>query len=130
MPISYEILKGERLVVCTASGFIRGDDVLDFHDWIMKDPDFDPTFSQLVDCTAITKTDVTPGRMRVLAERSPFSLEARRAMVAHSALGFGLSRVYEIVRTLRGDKHIHVFRNRADALKWLLAEEDTTEGAA
>lgn len=130
MCISYEIDKDKRLVVCTASGMITADDVLEFHEQLVKDEDFDPNFSQLVDCTAIVTTDVTPGRMWVLAEQSPFSLGSRRALVADSPLGFGLSRVYQIVRNLKGDKHIRVFKNRTDALKWLLQEEGDQDVAA
>lgn len=130
MPISYEIKRESRLVVCTAFGIVTGDEVLEFHDQIVKDGDFDSGFSQLVDCTAITKTDVNPSRMRVLAEESPFSHDSRRAFVADSPLGFGLSRVYQIVRSLRGDKHIRVFRNRTDALAWLLTEREKNDAAA
>jgi hypothetical protein len=130
MPISYEVDKQRRLVVCTASGVVTAGDVLGFHERIVKDTDFNSSFSQLVDCTAITKTNISPKGMRALAEKSSFSTDSRRAFVAASPLGFGLSRVYQIVRSLRGDKHIRVFRNRADALTWLLAEKDENDATA
>lgn len=123
MPVSYEIDKQRRLVVCTVTGVCTADDVLGFHKQILNDSDFDPRFCQLVDGTGITKTDITPSRMRTLAEGSPFLLTSRRAFVAESPLGFGLSRVYEIVRGLKGDRQIRVFRNRAAALEWLLAKD-------
>jgi hypothetical protein len=124
MPIRYRIDRKKRLVECVLSGFITADHVLEFDLQIVRDPGFDPAFSQLIDCTAIEGTDVTPARMRVLAEESPFSATSRRALVAESPLGFGLSRVYEIVRSLRGDQHICVFRNRKQALNWLLEERE------
>ncbi len=130
MPISYEVDKQRRLVVCTASGVVTAGDVMEFHERIVKDNDFNSSFSQLVDCTAITKTNISPKGMRALAEESSFSTDSRRAFVADSPLGFGLSRVYEIVRSLQGDKHIRVFRNRADALTWLLAEKDENDATA
>jgi len=120
MPIVYEIDQDRRLVVCNISGFCTGDEVLEFHARIRNDTRFDPSFSQLADGTAITGTDVTPSRMRGLAERSPFSYDSRRAFVAPSDLGFALWRVYEILRGLRGDSHVRVFRSRTEALAWLL----------
>ncbi len=120
MPVSYEIDKAKRLVVCIATGVCTADDILGFHEEVVKDRDFDPSFSQLVDGTGITSTDITPSRMRILAERSPFLLTSRRAFVAESQLGFALARVYEIVRGLKGDRQIRVFRNRTAALDWVL----------
>jgi hypothetical protein len=122
LPITYTIDLERRLVICTASGLCTADDVLGLHAQIVEDADFDPTYAQLVDGTAITQTTVTPSQMRALAEESPFSLESRRALVADSPLGFGLSRVYQIVRTLRGDRQIRVFRSRGEAMAWLLRE--------
>jgi len=124
MPISYEIKRESRLVVCTGFGVVTAEEVLQVHDQMVKDENFDSSFSELVDGTAITSTTVTPSSMRMLAESSPFSPDSRRALVADSPLGFGLWRVYQTVRSLRGDKNIRVFRSRTDALAWLLTEED------
>jgi hypothetical protein len=123
VPVSYEIDKKRHLVVCTVTGVCSADDVLGFHQEILKNCDFDPSFSQLVDGTGITRSEISPEQMRFVAERSPFSPNSRRAFVADSDLGFALLRVYEIVRGLRGDRQVRVFRNRAAALDWLLAEK-------
>src|SRR5262249_25713080 len=128
MPISYEINKETRLVVCTGFGTVTADEVLQVHDRMVKDENFDSSFSELVDATAITSTTVTPGSMRTLAESSPFAPDSRRALVADSRLGFGLWRVYQIVRSLKGDKHIRVFHNRTDAVAWLREEESSANG--
>jgi hypothetical protein len=122
LPITYTIDHENRLVVCTGSGLCTADDVLGCHAQLVKDAGFDPSFSQLVDGTAITGTTVTAAQMRALAGESPFSLDSRRAMVADSPLGFGLSRIYQIVRSLRGDRHIRVFHSRGEAMAWLLRE--------
>ena len=117
MPVAYEIDKERRLVVCTATGFC---DILQLRQQLANDGDFDPSFSQLVDATGVTETDITPSQIRILAVSSPFLHTSRRALVAQSQLNFGLSRVYEIVRSLKGDGQICVFRDRAAALEWLL----------
>jgi hypothetical protein len=123
MPVAYEIDKKRRLVVCTVTGVVTVEDVLRFREQILGDSDFDPDFSQLVDATAITRTDIRPDQARSLAEESPFSRNSRRALIAGSDLGFALLRVYEIVRGLRGDKQVRVFRNRAAAMEWLFVRE-------
>jgi len=120
MPVSYEIDKEECLIVCTATGVCTLADVVRFREQLRADPDFDPTFCQLVDATGMTRAEVSPEQVRSLAEQSPFSVNSRRALVAGNDLGFGLLRVYEIVRGLRGDTQVQVFRNRAAALEWLL----------
>jgi hypothetical protein len=123
MPVSYKIDKRKRLVVCMVTGVCTANDVLGFHREIVKNPDFDPSFSQLVDSTGITRSEISPEHMRSVAEQSPFSANSRRALVAESDLGYALLRVYEIVRGLRGDRQVRVFRTCAAALEWLLAKE-------
>jgi hypothetical protein len=122
LPITYTIDQEKRLVICTGFGLCTADDVLGCHAQLAKDAGFDPSFSQLVDGTAITQTTVTASQMRALAGESPFSLGSRRAFVVDSPLGFGLSRIYQIVRSLRGDRHIRVFHSRGEAMAWLLKE--------
>lgn len=129
MPVTYEIDKKRRLIVCTVTGICRVEDVLGFRERILADSDFDPNFSQLVDATGIARAEIRPDQARFLAEQSPFSFNARRALVAGNDLGFALLRVYEIVRGLRGDRQVRVFRDRATAIKWLFEEEEDEQAA-
>jgi hypothetical protein len=121
MPVSYEIDKQQRLVVCTATGVCTADDVLRFREQLLSDSRFDPDFSELVDATGVSRAEISPEQVRFVAEGSPFSANSRRALVAANDLGFALLRVYEIVRGLRGDRQVQVFRSRAEALQWLVA---------
>jgi hypothetical protein len=123
MPVAYEIDKKRRVVVCTVTGFCTFEDILRFREQLLGDSDFDPNFSELVDATGITRTDIRPDQARSFAEQSPFSPNSRRALVADSDLGFALLRVYETVRGLRGDRQVRVFRSRAAAMDWLFAKE-------
>lgn len=124
MPASYEIDKQKRMVVTTAWGVCTVDDVLRFREQVLKDSDFDPSFSQLADFTAVTQFDVTAGEVRMLAGMNPFSPDSRRALVAESGVVFGLARMFEILRGLKGETHIRVFRSRSEALAWLLEKEE------
>jgi hypothetical protein len=123
MPATYAIDKQKRLVVACAWGACTVNDALEFRRRIVEDPDFDPGFGQLADLTAITSIDITPGDIRMLAWSTPFSPESRRAIVAGDTLAFALSRIYEMLRGLRGDRYVRVFHNRDDAIAWLLENE-------
>jgi hypothetical protein len=122
MPTSYKIDKRRKVVMCAFSGVVSRDDVLATREQLLQDPDFDPNYSQLLDLTGATQLDFKGNHVRFLADMSPHSLGSRRAIVAGSELEFGFARMFEIVRTLRGDQHIRVFRNRASALAWLIAK--------
>jgi hypothetical protein len=90
----------------------------------LSDPDFDPSFSQLGDLSAVTGIDITADEVRIVAETSMFSLTARRALVGDSPEVYGLARMFSILRDFRGDREIRVFRSRKEALAWLLLEQD------
>jgi hypothetical protein len=123
MPSSYVIDKERKLVITTAWGDCKADDVLEFRKQVLRDRDFDPSFSQLADFTGVTKVDVSPDEVRMLATKSPFSTQSRRALVADNQVIFGLSKMFGILRNLRGEKLIRVFRTRSEALDWLLEKD-------
>lgn len=123
MPVSYAIDKQKKLVVTCAWGKCTVEDVLEFRRQILKDDNFDPSFAQLADFSGVTIADISPSEVRMLAWMNPFSPDSRRAIVAQSKLAFGLSRIFETLRTLRGDRHIRVFRTREEALAWIFLKD-------
>jgi hypothetical protein len=123
MPASYTIDPGRRLVVLRLWGVCNANDVQWFRETILADPDFCPDFAELVDLTAVIKVNIAPGEVRVLAGSVPFSGTARRALLTEDPLVFGLSRIYETLRGLRGDRHVRVFRKREDAMAWIFQQE-------
>jgi hypothetical protein len=123
MPLSYVIDKQQRLVVASFWGACTMSDALELRRQILKDDNFDPNFAQLTDLSAVTSINVRPGEVRMLAWMSPFSPDSRRAIVADSQLTFGLARIYETLRSLRGDRHVRVFHNRDEALAWIFPKD-------
>ncbi len=123
MPASYSIDKQRRLVVTRAWGDCTVNDALEFRRQILKDKDFDPSFAQLADFTAVTGIDFTPGDVRLLSWVTPFSPESRRAIVVENPLAFGFARIYQTLRSLRGDRHVRVFRDRKEALAWIFLKD-------
>jgi hypothetical protein len=125
MPASYRIDKQKKLIISTAFGVLTLDDVLKHQQQLVRDTDFDPSFSQLVDFDEVTEVAVATDDVRRMAERSIFVPGTRRALVAQkSDVAFGLSRMFEILRNLKGDQGVRVFRDREQALAWLFATED------
>lgn len=87
---------------------------------LVKDADFDPSFSQLSDFLQVTRVEVTPDDVRVFAEKGVFSPSSRRAILVKDDLAFGLARIFQTHRELRGEPGIRVFRQLDAALTWLL----------
>ena len=123
MPTFYKIDKERRLVMSTYSGVLTIEDALGHQKKLLKDPDFDPSFSQLFDVTRVTDMRLTAEDVRTLAQRTVFSPDSRRAILVSNDLQFGLSRMFGIFRETKGEKRIRVFRDLEEALEWVLAKD-------
>jgi hypothetical protein len=123
MPTFYKIDKERKLVMSTYSGVLTIADALGHQEKLPKDPDFDPSFSQLFDVTHVTDVQLTAEDVRTLARTSVFSPDSRRAVLVDSDLKFGLARMFEVLRDTMGEKGIRVFRNLDDALDWIFAKD-------
>jgi hypothetical protein len=116
--------KEYRLVMSTASGIFTLADGLAHQGTLLQDPDFDPTFSQLMDLTNVAKLQIGIDEVRRLAQRSIFSCDARRAILVNSDLAFGFARMFVIFREALGEKGIRVFTDLDEALCWVLARKN------
>jgi hypothetical protein len=123
MPAFYKIDKERKLVMSSGSGVLTREDLVGHQNRLLKDPDFDPDFSQLLDFTNLAKVDVTPEDVRLAARKNIFSPHSRRAFLVKDDLQFGLARMFEIHRELAGEKGIRVFRNIDEALDWVFAKD-------
>ncbi|HXQ98666.1 MAG TPA: hypothetical protein VN774_09515 [Candidatus Limnocylindrales bacterium] len=119
MPGCCKIDKERRLVLTTASGVFTREDVLAIQRKLAKDPDFDPTFSQLLDTTHVTKQEVTAEDIQKLAEASLFAPHARRAIIVKHDVCYGFARMFELLRADKGDHGISVFRDLEEGLEWV-----------
>ena len=119
MPSAYKIDKERRLVTSSAWGVVTREDVLGHQQKITADPDFVPTYSQLLDFTRTTKLEFTAADVQAFAARRIFAASARRAIVVPDMELFGLARMFEILRDSKGDVGIRVFTKIEEAREWL-----------
>jgi hypothetical protein len=125
MPAFYKIDKKRKLVMSTYSGVLTMADALGHQEKLHKDPDFEPSFSQLFDVMHVTDVQLTAEDVRTLARASVFSPDSRRAILVDSDLKFGLARMFEVLRETMGERGICVFRKLDDALEWIFAKDRT-----
>jgi len=124
VPAFYFIDKEHRVVMSSGSGVLTREDMVGHQNRLLKDPDFDPGFSQIIDFTNLTRVDVKPEDILFLAERNVFSPRSHRAVLADNDLAFGLARMFEMIREAKGETGVRVFRDREEALAWALAKEE------
>jgi hypothetical protein len=82
MPVFFKIYKERRLVMSTVSGVVTLADAVAHREDLRKHPDFDPSFSQLVDLSNVTEIEFSREGVERFAQDTIFSLNSRRAAVA------------------------------------------------
>jgi hypothetical protein len=122
MPAYFKIDKEHKLVMSTISGVLTMADALAHQENLRKHPDFDPSLSQLMDGTQLTRVELKREDVERLARDAIFSSDSRRAFVTSSDAAFGLARMFETLRDTMGEKGIRVFRNLDDGLDWVLGK--------
>jgi hypothetical protein len=114
------------LIVTTAEDCVTFDDARGHQDRLLADPDFDPSFDQLIDASHVTNIDLSADEVRILASRRVVSPESRRAIVAAKPHIFGLGRMMEIFHEDLGYADAQVFYSIDEAMKWLESGQEKT----
>ncbi len=119
MNVDQEVDHTHRLLILTISGEVSDDDLLDLAGRIERTPNISKDFSMLIDLRFANGAKVTTACVRKLAQRPlVLSPQSRRAVVVPSQLGFGLARMYEM---LRGEGAARVFMEYDEARRWIEA---------
>jgi hypothetical protein len=126
VPAFYTIDRERRLVLSSGAGVLAREDLWGHMDRLSSDPNFDPSFCQILDFTSVTAVAFDTEDVRQLAQRNVFSWESRRAFVVKNDLHYGLARMFEIHRELAGEKGIRVFRSFEEAMAWVLVGDPAT----
>src|ERR1700743_1375558 len=112
MPVQYFIDCKARLVTTVFFGIFTDSDVWHLIDQLRKDPEYDPDFDELIDCTGVTENLVSAGTLS--AVRS--SPKPKRAVVAPSPKNYGIARMFQ---ALQVNQQIEVFKTLEEAREWL-----------
>jgi hypothetical protein len=120
MPLSFVIDKQRKLVVSTASGLVTYSEIAAHQVQLKNDPDFDPTFDQLVDATGVTKISVKVEEIQTVARQRLFAAGSRQAFATSSDFVYGMARMFEIYREASGSgRPVRVFSSLDAAQEWL-----------
>ena len=125
LPISYDIDKKQRLVVSRLWDVVTNDEVDDHNRALRADPDFDPSYRQLIDLSGITEIRITTPKVTTVAQDQYFTPGTRRAFFAPADVAFGLARMFA-TRAEAAGQTIGVFRDRKKAEEWLWADRSVT----
>ncbi|MDQ6988190.1 MAG: hypothetical protein Q9M25_10340 [Mariprofundaceae bacterium] len=118
MSVLYTIDSKRRVVFTQVVGVVDGEQLHEHQDRLRNDPDFQADMRKLMDCLELKDAKLKTIVYSHLARSSPWGNRSRRAIVAPSALGFGLLRIFH---TLMSGAHgeIAIFRDLQSAKTWL-----------
>ena len=119
MPCSYSIDTELEIVLSTASGKLVDAELEDHQLRLSEDPGFEPHFRQLADFTGVTEFEVSAECVRRLARKNIYAEPALRAFAVPQDAGFGLARMFEILRETYGEETIRTFRSLLEARHFL-----------
>jgi hypothetical protein len=126
MPSFFKIDKERRFVLSSGNGILNREEALAHQVRLLSDPDFDPSYSQLVDFTQITQFDLSAEDIRQMAQRKVFSPDSRRAILVPNEHAYGLGQMFESLRDAAGERGIRVFRKLEEALDWVLSKQEAS----
>lgn len=109
--------KNRRLVVVKFGRRTIVEDIAKYARQLVMNPDFQPTFSEIVDLREVERLDLEADDFLKLADQiDPFSLEAKRAFVVRNSVQSHAARMHKI---LRSNRNIEIFRSLGEAERWV-----------
>src|SRR3954471_9064472 len=120
MAVTYRIDPDLKLVHTQVEGRLNLEDALTHAYTLKNDPQFRPEYSELVDLSKFSGSDLPPAAMEAFANDLPgevFARHARRAVVAPADSAFDLSSQYRSMR--RNADSFRVFHSMDEAMDWL-----------
>jgi hypothetical protein len=119
MRVNREIDRAGRLVILGVSGALDDQGLIQLAAELRSDPEVKSDYALLIDLRAADGASVTALGVRALAQEPlVLSPTSRRAVVVASDLGFGMARMYEMLRDERGGA-VRVFRDIGEARRWV-----------
>ena len=126
MPVEIKDLDGGLGNLITGYGVLRGQEYLDaIKNHLSQDPEkFKKYIYSMCDLTKVTQLEVDSNDIdhaaKLCRESAEINLNAVVAIVSDKDITFGMSRMWEILFDEK-NWEVMVFRDRADAEKWLMS---------
>lgn len=117
MASAYRIENGLRLVLIYIGGRLDDQGMKAGIQSLMAEPDFDPTYGELIDARGIDSAITFNGMISVGA-KSPFKHGTKRAFVVTELFSRGIANQYGFLST-RGGSSFRVFSSVPKAIEWL-----------
>ncbi len=121
MPVEFEIDPERGVVFVTATGVLTPEEILSYPPRVIKHPDYDPSYHELVDGRHAEFTAITADTLySLIGVGEGLGIDARHriALVAPNELAFGVGRQYEMM-VGETNNELRVFRTLDDARSWL-----------
>lgn len=97
MAVQVAIDVGQRLVISTFSGELVDGDLFAVYPLVGSLPGFDPSFSEILDFTAVNSTSVSTSAIQVTSRReSNFNPSSTHVIIAPDDHLFGLARMSQV----------------------------------
>jgi hypothetical protein len=128
MPIQSVIDTQRGIVLTTGHGPLTGRELIEHEQALRQEPDFTPKMNQLADFREARAEEIGWKDIRHLAFNTSFAPSARRAVVVATDAGYGLARMFQMAAD-RDDENMQVFRNIAEARRWLGLQDPDSAGA-
>jgi hypothetical protein len=117
MPFLFHVDESTRIFHIHAIGEVNDAELMDLSNGLRQEAAFVSGYPILCDCSALTAVLISSSLIESLA-RAARSRTNFVAVVAPSAVAFGLARMYQIFSDPE-DARIHVFASAGDARAWL-----------
>jgi hypothetical protein len=118
MGCSVKIDIERRLVTSSFSGRIDDKELLRLRSLVLAQPDFDSTFSEIVDFTEATGGDVSEAALMKHAGQTIYQVTSKHVFVCPDDFWFGMARMFQ-VHTERARPNFAVVRSLKEAYKEL-----------
>ena len=118
LPATYELDNQRRLITSRLWGAVTDREVFEHNEQLRNDPQFDPTYQQLVDLIGVTEVVVSTGMIGETSLDQFFKPGTRRAMIAVEDAVYGMARMFAL-RAESVGQTIQVFRDPQQARDWL-----------
>jgi hypothetical protein len=97
MSAQFELIKSQRLVILTLEGSVNLAELESTGVLILAHPDFEPNFSQIIDCTRLGGVNFSVDTIRRISrDEKTFSPTAMRIIVAPQDHIYGLARMAQV----------------------------------